>query len=211
MADWPYLVELSLGGSCQSALRFPFALDPDGNGVFTGFYPASSGLQTVLVDVVSAAIVPPPDPRLREIAPSGLVHVVVPDDGTTLLTLGFDGASGPLPWSEQGFTFDGDGSVSGQGLSMVWFGYPDPRVTLTRSSGGTFDAVALSIDLLDLTDSMSGMAWVSSDLGGYQELWTGSNVLQGPEWEGITTLSIGVVGLGAGAVWLEADDFMVRL
>jgi len=178
--------------------------------VFTGFYPASSGRQRVLVDVVSAAIAAPPDPKLREIAPSGLMRIVVPDDGTTLLTLGFDGGSGALPWSEQGFAFGGDGSVSGQQLSMFWFGFPAPRVTLTRSSGGTFDAVALSAALVDTTDDMSGVAWVGSDLGGYEE-FTGPIVLQGPEWEGITTLTIGVVGLGNGGVFLEADDFMVRI
>jgi len=214
MASWPYLVELSLGGACKRPLRYTFALDGGGSGVFTGFYPTTAGPQRVLVDVVSAAPTAPPDPMLREIAPSALMQVVVPDDGTTLLDLAFDGASGFLPWSEQGFTFDGNGAVPGQQLSMVSYGdfpCPHPIVTLTRSSSGTFDALALSVDFSYAED---GYAVVSSDLGGDQELTGGPTVLEGPGWESISTLRIDVYGVGpcgSPAAWLEADDFLVRV
>jgi len=213
MANWPYFVELSLDGTCTGPLRFPFVMDSAGNVVLTGFYPAPSGPQKVLVNVVSAAPVAPPDPKLREIAPSSLMTIAVPDDGSTLLALGFDGGSGPLPWFEQGFTFAGDGSVSGRHLSMAYLGYLGPRVTLTRSAGGTFDLVALSANLVDNTDGMDGVAWVASDRGGYEEFWSGSTELQGPQWEGITTLyiGVGVAGLSNGGVYLDADDFMVRI
>jgi hypothetical protein len=213
MADWPYYVELSQDGTCQDAMRFPFVLDGNGNGAFTSFYPTSPGLRSVLVDVVSDADVDPPDPMLREIAAGDLIEIVVPDDGTTLLTLGFDAGPGSLPWSEQGFTFSGDGVVSGQHLSLVSWGgfFPFSTVALTRDSGETFDAVALSADLTFLTD---GWAWVESDLGGYQDLWAGPTLLEGPGWEGITTLYVTVWGLGDGGGWaaqLDADDYTVRV
>ena len=221
MAHWPYFVELSLDGTCTNALPIlsldgwgystPFTLDDDGRGVFTGFYPAPSGPQAVLVDVVSAGIAVPPDPRLREIAPSHLMHVLVPDDGTSLLTLGFNRGSGPLPWSEQGFTFAGDGFVSGGELSMFVSSTGTPNtteVTLTRSSGGTFDAVALSTYVSFNADSV----WAQSNLGGYEELnWAGPTLLKGPGWEGITELTL-VIGIyGDDVAMLDADNFMVRI
>lgn len=217
MAYWPYFVELSLRGSCEHALRFyDFHLDGSGSGVFTGFYPASAGPQTVLVTVVSQTLAAPADPKLRELAPGGLMQVDVPDDGSTLLNLGFGGASGSLPWSEQGFTFTGSGSVSGQQLSMVAHGdhpYPcqHPVVTLTRSSGGTFDVLGLNVDFSYLDD---GYAVVSSNLGGDYELGAGPTALVGPEWEGVTSLQIAVYGAGLCGIpcaWLDADDFIVRI
>jgi hypothetical protein len=216
MAYRPYFVELSLDGSCDRALRFfDFHLDGGGNGVFTGFYPVSAGPQAVLVNVVSQTLVPPPDPKLRELAPGGLMLVDVPDGGSSLLTLGFDGATGSLPWSEQGFTFTGNGSVSGQQLSMVAYGdHPYPCqatvMTLTRTSGGTFDALGLSTDFSYLED---GYAVVSSNLGGIYDLGGGPTALVGPEWEGITSLGITVYGIGlcgTPCAWLDADDFIVR-
>jgi len=206
---WPYYVELSQGGVCQAPVRVHgFATDAEGHGVFQGIVPMAPGPRSILVDVVSTAGVPP-DPRLREIAPSGLLQVVVPDDGAMLLTLGLDGGSGSLPWSEQGFTFDGDGSAAGEQLSMFHTGFPAPTVTLTRDSGETFDAVALSADLFYDFENDDAIAFVTSDLGGFQELLAGATVLQGPGWKGITALEVRLQATGF--AWLEADDFVVRV
>ena len=53
-----------------------------------------------------------------------------------------------------------------------------------------------------------------ADLGGYQDLWSGPTILEGPGWEGISALSISVWGSGDGGGWagqLDADDLMVRV
>jgi len=214
MGGWPYFLELSLDGTCANRLQFPFVLDPSGDARLAGFYPAPSGPQSVLVDLVSAALAAPPDPKLREIATSGLLWIAVPDDGSTLLTLDFDGgSSAPLPWSEQGFTFTGAGQVSGQQLALFLSSTGTGvtgSVTLVRASGGTFDAVALSADLFQGL-AANAEAWVTSDRGGYEPLWGGPTVLRGPGWKGITTLTLTLGVFGDDVAWLEADDFLVRV
>lgn len=134
-------------------------------------------------------------------------------------TLRLSGSSGPLPWSEQGFTFSGGGCAAGSLIQESYGGIFDglSLVALTRDDGGTFDAV--SMDVLDLYQSPYGYfseIGVFSDLEGdicdsYYLSNTGPTALN---FAGITTLYLYVSALGDGGgleALLQTDDFVVRV
>ena len=120
------------------------------------------------------------------------------------VTLDFDGApAGPLPWSEQGFTFTegGSGAFSGVGigeLGQVAFAAGPGEgalssVQLVRDDGGTFDAVSLDVVAI-IIDSGIGCAQsqvlVSSSRGAVSLFEPGTVLL---DWTGITELTVEVL------------------
>jgi len=91
--------------------------------------------------------------------------------------------------------------VSGEGMTLGAFTRPpgstaDVLIELVRDDGGTFDAV--SFDVVSMSGipgsecTCGGEAYVVSDLGGSAALELGTMTLTGPEWVGISSLSISV-------------------
>ncbi|RKY20062.1 MAG: hypothetical protein DRQ55_08965 [Planctomycetota bacterium] len=84
------------------------------------------------------------------------------------------------------------------------------EIILTRTDGGTFNAV--SLDVLDYS-LVQGSFVLSSSAGGFLELWDGIGtvLLDGPEWDAITSLSIhGEVNPGNPVV-LYTDNYVVEV
>jgi hypothetical protein len=145
-------------------------------------------------------------PSVRLFLVSVAIVAMAPFVSTQTVTLGFDGApEGPLPWSEQGFTFteteNGVASVQADETLLAAAyssqgNYAETRVRLAREDGGTFDALSLDVVgiLFDDTGCEETSVSVTSARGTVDVFEAGTIVL---EWTDITELTVEVSGAAA--------------
>jgi len=151
------------------------------------------------------------------------IAAAMPLSAAQTVTLSFNGApNGPLPWSEQGFTFtDGSGvfggeEVVGGALRVSAFsgGFGFGSVIVARDDGGTFNARSLDVDTLSCLSLFGcdfSVGTSSTDPDWWYISGTGTEVFTGPEFEDITSLGIFVWPGSDGNALLVLDDLVVEV